>query len=732
MMVIRTTIDADRILTVWLDVPEKGVNTVTPQTLTELAEVVGAIEKDRPRGVIFASAKGHSFVAGADLFAMRKMSQEQVAGFLAEGQALFERIARLPMPTVAAINGDCLGGGLELALACKARVAADDPSVSIGLPEVKLGILPGWGGTVRLPRLIGLPKALPMILAGKTLPPKKALRAGIVNEVVRPEALLSAAKRLILHLPAGPKIRLAHRAAGAVGPVRRRVLAAARRKTLEQTRGHYPAPMKIIDVIETGFERGPAAGLEAERRGLTELMGTDACRNLLRLFFLRQGAKREIAAALPAKPREVNYAAVIGGGTMGAGIVHGLVKAGIPVRLVEVDAKAAAAGLGRIRHMLDDDVAAGRMTPLDARHALNRVAPSTEWTGLGLVDFVVEAVIEKMDLKREVFSKLDRLTRPDAVLASNTSSLSITEMARFTSRPSRVVGLHFFNPVPKMPLVEIVRTADSDAEALATAAALAGRMGKTPVLVGDAPGFLVNRVLIPYLAEALALAVEGTPIPAIDEAMKDWGMPMGPFELFDEIGLDVSVHVLRSLNEQTGSRMKLPVAFELALERGWLGKKSGIGFYSYPDHGRKGTPQLNQELSTALAGGGTQSGVLTNDPEAIQWRLVLPMTNEAARALEEGVTDSTDTIDLATVLGLGLAPFRGGLARFADSVGADQLVARLSGLAASLGPRFEPAPLLRRFAESHRMLAEFRELKRQEAGPRAPTLVPSPGTSGEG
>ncbi len=473
--------------------------------------------------------------------------------------------------------------------------------------------------------------------------------------------------------------------------------------------GHYPAPMKIIDVIEAGFQHGPAAGLEAERCGLAELMGTDACRNLLRLFFLRQGAKREIAASVPAKPLELNYAAVIGGGTMGAGIAHGMVKAGIQVRLVEVDAKAAAAGLGRIRHMLDDDVAAGRMTALDARHALNRVAPTIEWTGLGLAGIVIEAVIEKMDLKREVFSKLDRLTRPQAVLASNTSSLSITEMARSVSRPGRVVGLHFFNPVPKMPLVEVVRTADSDAEALATAAALAGRMGKTPVLVGDAPGFLVNRVLIPYLAEALALAAEGTPIPRIDEAMKNWGMPMGPFELLDEIGLDVSVHVLRSLNEQTGSRMTIPAGFERALERGWLGKKTGTGFYRYPGKGKKAAPELNQELSTALAGG-THASAPTSDAAVIQWRLVLPMTNEAARVLEEGVTDSTDAIDLATVLGLGLAPFRGGLARFADSVGADQLVVRLSGLAARLGPRFEPAPLLRRFAESHRMLAEFREL----------------------
>ena len=714
MPLIRTTTDADQILTVWFDNPDKPVNTISPDFLTELADLIGVIERGKPRGVIFASAKSRNFIAGADLFAIRSMTEEQVALFLAEGQSLFQRISQLPMPTVAAINGDCLGGGLELALACSMRVAADSASISIGLPEVKLGILPGWGGTVRLPRLIGLSRALPLILAGKALPPKKALRSGVVDEVVRPEALQAAARRLVLKPVTRHSLPLAERAISGLGTLRRRAYAAARAKTAEQTHGNYPAPLRIIDVIETGMERGETAGFDAERRGLVELMSTEPSRNLLRLFFLRQGAKKAVTTAISAKPREVNYAAVIGGGTMGAGIVHALARSGLQVRLIEVDPKAAAAGLTRVGKLFQDDVAAGRMTQLEARHALNRVSPTHQWTGLGLMDLVVEAVLEKPELKLEVFGKLDRLCRPDAVLASNTSSLSLTEMAAATAHPGRVVGLHFFNPVPKMPLVEIVRTRESDPEALATAAALAGKIGKTPVLVSDAPGFLVNRVLIPYLAEALALAAEGVSITSIDKALKDWGMPMGPFELLDEIGLDVSLHVLNSLNTQTGSRMSIPGALVEAVDRGWLGKKSGSGFYNYG--GKRGAaPPINEQMSDAFT---TAPPTTPPEEQAMQWRLVLPMVNEAARLIEEGVTDSTDAIDLATVLGTGLAPFRGGLIRFADTVGIDSIVARLSDLAAKLGPRFEPAPLLRRLAAAHRMLSEFRMLQPQQDAPQ--------------
>lgn len=737
MQSIRTTTDSDGVLTFWIDVPDKPVNTIGPQVLADMNAALDEIERNPPKAMIIASPKARSFVAGADLFEIRKLDRAAVEQFLALGQKTFDRIAKLSIPTVAAINGDCLGGGLELALACTYRVAADSATINIGLPEVKLGILPGWGGTVRLPRRIGLVRALPLMLAGKTMPPRRAMKAGIVEEVVRPEALQSAAKRVALASPKHAKAPLFSRVAAALPFGRSRIFAAARKETQEQTHGHYPAPMRLIDVVKTGYEKGPAAGFDAERAGLLDLMETDAARSLMRLFFLRQGSKKWISQQVNAKPREVTYAAVIGGGTMGAGIVHSLVKAGIQTRLIEVDAKAAAAGLGRVRKMLEDDAKGGRIAPLDAKNALLRVSPSTEWSGLKLCDVVIEAVIEKMELKREVFAKLDKLVRPDCVLATNTSSLSVTEMAAATEHPQRVVGLHFFNPVPKMPLVEVVRTAHSDDASLATAAGVASKIGKTPILVVDAPGFLVNRVLIPYLAEALMMATEGRhSIVTIDAAMKDWGMPMGPFELLDEIGLDVSAHVLRSLAEQTGDSRVLPAAVDEALKRGWLGKKSGRGFYVH-EKGSKGPLPANQELTAMIAPKATASppapqanGDRAAEPdrgafEAIQWRLVLPMVNEAAKLLDEGVVHSAEAVDLAMVLGTGFAPHRGGLVRFADSVGSDQLVAKLDALAKEHGPRFEPAPMLRRLAEGHRMLSEYQATKQpaESASAEATTSV---------
>ena len=712
MEMIRMTRDSDGIVTVWFDQPGKSVNSITGQFVTELTEVVDELERNTPRGVIFASAKD-SFIVGGDLFEISAMDAERITRFLTQGQGLYSRIESLSCPTAAAINGDCLGGGFELALACKYRVAADDGSISIGLPEVKIGILPGWGGTVRLPRLIGLRKALPLLLAGKTMPPKKARKLGMIDETIRPDALLAAAKRMILSGMHRPKLGLIDRMI-ATRFLRHRVLASAKAKLMAMTHGNYPAPLKVLEITRANFDRGPAAGMEAERVSLRDLMDAESCHNLMRLFFLRHASKKAIGKQLRAKPLDVKYAAVIGGGTMGAGIVHGLVRAGIQVRLIEVNAKAASAALGRVRKMLDDDIAAGRLSALEGRHAFNRVSPTTEWTGLHLADVVIEAVAETIEIKREVFARLDRLTRPDAVLATNTSSLSVTAMAQSATRPNRVVGMHFFNPVPKMPLVEIVRTPHSDDASLATAAALAGRMGKTTVLVNDAPGFLVNRVLIPYLAEALVLAQEGASIPGVDDAMKRWGMPMGPFELLDEIGLDIAAHVLNSLGRHMDPPLMVPPAVEEALKHGWLGKKSGRGFYVYDGKRKTAKPMPNDELAQLL--GGNRRSATT--AEEIQWRLILPMINEAARLLDEGVTDSADMVDLATVLGLGFAPFRGGLARFADAVEIERVVEKLEEMSAKHGVRFAPSEPLVRLAREHgSMAAAARPRRNAEPAP---------------
>ncbi len=701
---ICTTRDAGNIVTLTMDAPGKPVNTCTTQFLADLSAAIDELDREQPSGLIVTSAKSGSFNAGADLFEVRTMSSEQLGEFLARGQALFDRIARLPFPTVAAINGDCLGGGFELALACRKRVAADSTSISIGLPEVKLGLIPAWGGSTRLPRLIGLRAALPILLAGKTMPPRKAVKAGLVDETVRPEALGSAAKRLVRSDAATRDLSMIDRTLASVSLARNRLFASARHKTLKETHGNYPAPMALLDVIETGYENDFAAGLVAEREAILRVTATDAGRNLLRLFFLRQGAKKEAMSSLHAKPATVNYAAVIGGGTMGAGIVHALARAGIFVRLVEVSAAAVSSALGRIRKMLEEDVATGRLDRLAARDVFNRVSPTIDWSGLEMADFVIEAVNETIEAKREVFSRLDRLTRPTAVLASNTSSLKIADIAEATLHPNRVVGLHFFNPVPKMPLVEIVRAPQSDDASLATAVALAGRIGKTPVLVSDAAGFVVNRVLVPYLAESLVMASEGVPITAIDSAMKAWGMPMGPFELLDEIGLDIAAHVLKSLEHGAPPPPNVVEMFELATKNRWLGKKRRRGFYMYKEAKPRGlkVASPNKALLKTLNEAEHPEAEFTD--ESIQRRLVLPMVNEAAKLLEEHVTDSADTIDLATVFGLGLAPFRGGIIQYANTVGTDKIVEQLEELAVEFGQRFTPTWLLCESASAHRPL----------------------------
>ena len=701
---LRSSRDTQNVLTIWMDLPGKPVNTCSPQMLDELSAAMDDIEQHKPAGVIFASAKAHSFSAGADLFELRRLSGDQLSQYLEHGQSLFERIARLPMPTVAAINGSCLGGGFELALACKRRVAAEDTSISIGLPEIKLGLIPAWGGTTRLPRLIGLRQALPILLAGKTMPPRKALKAGLIDEVVRPEALMSAAYRLVRAPAPQRQLWWVDRGVVTFPALRRRFLDMARHRTQLQTRGNYPAPLALIEVIQSGYEKGFAAGLEAERHALLKLIATDAGRNLLRLFFLRQGGKKAVMAQIHAQPHEVQYTAVIGGGTMGAGIAHALARAGMFVRLVEVDPPAVSAALGRIRKIFDEDVWAGRLDRLAAQQAFNRVSPTIDWTGLELAELVVEAVLEKIDTKRDVFSRLDRIARPTAVLATNTSSLRVADIAQTTLHAERVVGMHFFNPVPKMPLVEIVRGPHSDDASLATVLGVAGRIGKTPVLINDGPGFLVNRILVPYLAEGLIVASQGTPITIIDHALKAWGMPMGPFELLDEIGLDIAAHIFQLMEQGSVLPSTISGLFLQAMENHWLGKKSGRGFYEYSAQSRHSkSPRPNAELVEVLRAS-SQPDIQKSDA-SIQERLVLPMVNEAAKLMEEGITDSTDTIDLATVLGIGLAPFRGGIVQYANTVGMEQIVNQMENLAAQHGRQFAPARLLRQAAQEHRPLS---------------------------
>jgi 3-hydroxyacyl-CoA dehydrogenase / enoyl-CoA hydratase / 3-hydroxybutyryl-CoA epimerase len=700
---LRTSTDSDRVMTITLDLPDRPVNILSSPVLRELDELIARIELEKPRAVMFTSIKPRSFVAGADLSEMRAMTRPQLDAYLALGQTIFGRIAQLAIPTVAAINGDALGGGLELALACGCRVAADDRAIQLGLTEVKLGLVPGFGGTVRLPRLIGLAPALAMMGAGQTIPPREAMRLGLVDEIAPREALLGTARRLVLARPRNQCNQRPER--DPVSPQERNhLLDQAEYDAEQRSQGRYPAAARLVDVIRSAYEHGIDRALVAERKALLDLLEGETGRNLVRNFFMRQSARKVAAAQVAANPSSVRRAAVIGGGTMGSGIAHGLIRAGIDVHLIEASDALASAASGRVRKVLADDVAAGRLDDVESQRAGALLHVQSDWRGIELADIVIEAVAEDMNIKRDVFARLNREARPDAVLASNTSSLSIAALAECTTRRESVIGMHFFNPVPKMPLLEIVRTKQSSGPALATVVALGARLGKAPILVNDAPGFVVNGLLIPYLSEALRVIAEGAPLDAIDRAIVNWGMPMGPVTLIDHIGLDVCVGIFKVMAPSRGARVILPRAMEQAIQNGWLGRKAGRGLYVYDPTQKHAPPPVNHELVGLLL----QHPATPPAEEQLEWRPMLMMANEAVRVLEDHVTDSAEAIDLAVLLGLGMGQFRGGILRWVDSVGADKIVARLNELAKTLGPRFAPSPLLVELAKSKRLVSEYK------------------------
>jgi 3-hydroxyacyl-CoA dehydrogenase/enoyl-CoA hydratase/3-hydroxybutyryl-CoA epimerase len=700
---LRISTDSETVVTVTFDLPDKPVNILSSSTLKELDELVTTLQQDRPRGIIFTSIKPRSFLAGADLAEMRAMSRPQLDAYLGRGQTIFDKIAALEIPTAAAINGDALGGGLELALACGCRVVGDDRAIQLGLTETKLGLIPGFGGTIRLPWTIGLSQALSMMLVGQTVAPKEAQRLGLVDEVAAREGLLAAARRLLLARPRShcnqrpPREMLSPQE-------RNHILDEAEYEAEKRSQGRYPAALKLISVIRTGFENGVERGLRAERKTLIDLLEGEPGRNLVRNFFIRQGARKVAAAQVGGTPLPVRRAAVIGGGTMGSGIAHGLIRAGIDVHLIEANDELASAASARVRKVVSDDLTSGRIDESESQKATSLLHAQSDWKGVELADIVIEAVAEDMNIKRDVFARLDRTARRETILASNTSSLSIAALGACTSRTANVIGMHFFNPVPKMPLLEIVRTKQSSPNALATAVALGAKLGKAPIVASDSPGFVVNGLLIPYLSEALRLIAEGASVQAIDHAIVRWGMPMGPVTLMDHIGLDVCVGIFKVMAPSRGSRVVLPRAIEEACKSGWLGRKSGRGFYIYDPANKKAPPQVHQELVSSLQ----MQPTTVPTEEQLEWRPMLMMANEAVRVLEEGVTDSADAVDLSVLLGLGMGPFRGGILRWVDSVGADKIVARLTDLAKGHGPRFAPAKLLVELAKSRTLVSEYK------------------------
>jgi 3-hydroxyacyl-CoA dehydrogenase / enoyl-CoA hydratase / 3-hydroxybutyryl-CoA epimerase len=723
-MNISRTSTSDGIAILTFDRAGSSANVFDASTLHELDEHLAALEKDPAvRGVVVASAKPKIFIAGADLNAFTKSADAAaLEEMVSLGHRIFTRLSRLKVPSVAAINGVCLGGGLELALACDWRVASTEKAMKLGLPETQLGIIPAWGGSTRLPRLIGLPAALGLILTGKQLVGAQALKLGVVDELAHPEYLLETAQRQIAKGKRQPRAaRWTERV-----PFSTLVAAKARRDTLKKTRGHYPAVLKAIEVCTQAAQGPLEQGFAAEKAAFLELIRTPECRNLLSVFFLQERAKK---LALPdgevgmpgasARAAKIRQVAVIGAGTMGAGIAQWISARGTPVRLKDVSPDALARGLHAIEKIYADAVKRRVFTLPEATAGLDRVMPIHTDVPMHEVDLVIEAALEKLDVKQLIFRDLEERVGPQTVLATNTSALSIDAIASVLSRPERLVGMHFFNPVHRMQLVELVRGTRTSATALDTVLQFTKSIGKLPVIVKDSPGFLVNRILLPYMVEAVWLFTEGVPAAAIDRVMVDFGMPMGPMRLADEVGLDVAQHVAKDLERRLPNGVPINDTLEKMVAKGWLGKKSGRGFYTYASGKEEAAPAAEMAFLQPAQ-------PRTSDPAAMRDRLVLIMINEAARVLDEGVVAAPEDVDFGMIMGTGWAPFRGGPLRYADTIGTAEIVRRLDVLAQTVAPHFTPCEALREMAQTGRPFYSARPAAPAAPASRSPGHVDVP------
>jgi 3-hydroxyacyl-CoA dehydrogenase/enoyl-CoA hydratase/3-hydroxybutyryl-CoA epimerase len=690
---------ADGVGIIRIDVPGESVNTLRGDFADELSAILDQVESTSDvRAVVIASGKPENFVAGADIkMLMAAKTAADVSELSRKGQRALDRLAEFPKPVVAAIHGACLGGGLELALACHARVASTDDKTKLGLPEVQLGLLPALGGTQRLPRLVGTDVALDLLLTGKQLDSKRALRAGLVDEVV-PAAILVevAAKASLARIDRSRKrkrsldSRTVKEALLVRNPFGRMVFFdQARKRTLAKTHGNYPAAEKILEVVRLGFSAGMRAGLGAEASAFGDLAMSPEARELMGIFFAQNELKKD-AGATGAAPVKLERVGVLGAGLMGAGIAFvTAVNAKLPVRLKDRDEKSLGRGVAHVRELVLERVKTRRMTAFERDRELHRVTATTSYDGFGGVDVVIEAVFEDLALKQQIVRDIEAQGGERVIFASNTSSLPIGKIADAAARPELVVGMHYFSPVNKMPLLEVIVTPRTAPWVVATAVELGKRQGKTVIVVGDGPGFYTSRALGPYLNEASYLLAEGVPVEKIDAALVRWGFPVGPVTLLDEVGIDVGLKVGKILHDAFGARMAPPPAVERLVEDQRFGKKNGRGFYDYTSK-KKGKRDVDESVYSVL-GVEPKTDMSSGD---IAERCALQMVNEAAHCLGEGILRSPRDGDIGAVFGLGFPPFRGGPFRYVDAVGVKEIVRRLETLEKAHGVRFAPAPAL--------------------------------------
>jgi len=700
-------VDEKGVAWITFDDPQRKVNVLSEQVLKRfgehLDEVRGLARQSRVHMVVLWSAKS-GFIAGADLATIEGLEDPaQGAEGARFGQGIFSSLKEVGVPTVAAVHGICLGGGVEMALACSHRVASDAPSTKMGLPEVLLGILPAWGGTTRLPRLIGVEDALDLMLSGRQVSASTARRMGLVDEVVPADLFREKVAAFASQAASTKKPRarrpILKRLKDGTAPGRRLVLFFARKQVMRLTGGHYPAPLKILEVVARSVKQPLGKALEIEATAAGELVATTVFKNLIHVFHLREEARKGTGVDdETVEPERVEYLAVLGAGVMGGGIAQLAAFRGIRVRMKDIRHDAVARGFQHAGKLFAELVKRRKLRRREADQRMTLISGGLGYEGFKRQDLVVEAVVEKMEIKRIVLRETEDAVQRGCVLATNTSSLSVDEMASALARPEDFVGMHFFNPVHRMPLVEVVRGTRSSHQAVATTYELALTLGKVPVVTSDGPGFLVNRILGPYMNEAGFLLADGASVEAVDAAAKKFGMPMGPLRLVDEIGIDISRHAGQSLHEALGDRLTPSPPLVALADSGRLGKKGGLGFYRYESGKEKGVdPEIYAVLSTAVPDVRT-----TLEEREIRSRLVLAMVNEAARVLDEGIVRRASDVDLGMIMGTGFPPFRGGLLRFADTIHTRTILSHLKEFEERYGARFTPADLIRRLAGENR------------------------------
>ena len=687
---IRREIGDDRICLLTFDRPESSANIFDAATLDELNEHLDFVENEASlRGVIIASAKKSIFIAGADLKTLVQQAREgEMRGFISKGQQVLSRLADLRIPTVAAIHGACAGGGYEATLACDYRIASDHPATRIGLPETTLGLIPAWGGCTRLPRLIGAEKAAEAILKGKLYSAQDALKFGLVDEIAPPDQLVDRARKELRdgkRKPSAPKIN----------------------QEIAAPRDHNPAPARAAEVIRKGLSTSTQQSLAFELDAIVDLGKTESTQNLIRNFFLAEKYKKGTSKS-PAE--RVVHAAVIGAGVMGSGIAQWLSSCGVSVILRDISREQIDRGLANIEKTYSDAVKRGLMTEESAKAGRARIVASTAPMELRDVQIVIEAASEKFEIKREIFRELAMQAGPKTIVATNTSALPVTKLADATVSPEHVIGLHFFNPVSRMKLVEVVIAKPTSNDTRERALAFARQIGKLPVIVRDNPGFLVNRVLFPYLLDAAELFESGLDADKIDNALLQWGMPMGPLRLIDEVGVDITIDIGNTLEKAYGRRDHVSAVLLWLRDGQMLGRKTSAGFYKYDGKAQIPNESLAQ-WRRALHGepeGGEGPNIPPNwhrDPRTLSGlneselahRLMFLMVNEAARCVEEKIVDSPEDADYGMILGTGFAPFRGGPLRFAEHFGLSKVVDELERLAQS-EEKFSPCEILKKHA----------------------------------